>query len=75
VRRRFIGPARAEAQLAKNKWLLGTEFSLVDCTYCPILNVIEKAGFSFAGFPKVNAYLDTIRSWRAWQETPRLPGL
>jgi GSH-dependent disulfide-bond oxidoreductase len=64
-----------EAQLSKNKWLPGPEFSLVDCAYCPILNVIEKAGFSFAGFPRVNAYLDTIRSRRAWQETPRLPDL
>jgi len=64
-----------EAQLSKNKWLSGAEFSLVDCAYCPILNVIEKAGFSFAGFPKVNAYLNAIRSRRAWQETPRLPGL
>jgi len=67
--------AIAEVQLAKNKWLLGAEFSLVDCAYCPILNVIEKAGFSFAGFPKVNAYLDAVRSRRAWHETPRLPGL
>jgi len=58
--------AIAEVQLAKNKWLLGAEFSLVDCAYCPILNVIEKAGFSFAGFPKVNAYLDAVRSRRAW---------
>ena len=64
-----------EAQLSKSKLLSGAEFSLVDCAYCPILNVIEKAGFSFAGFPKVNAYLDTVRSRRAWQETPRLPGL
>ncbi len=64
-----------EAQLSKNKWLPGPEFSLVDCAYCPILNVIEKAGFSFAGFPKINGYLDAVRSRRAWQETPRLPGL
>ena len=40
-----------EGQLAKNKWMLGGEFSLVDCGYCPILNVIEKAGFSFGEFP------------------------
>jgi glutathione S-transferase len=64
-----------ETQLSKNKWLPSAEFSLVDCAYCPILNVIEKAGFSFAGFPKINAYLDAVRSRRAWQETPRLPGL
>jgi GST-like protein len=64
-----------EGQLAKNKWLLGSEFSLVDCAYCPILNVIEKAGFSFAGFPNVQAYLDTCRARPAWKETPKLPML
>ena len=64
-----------EGQLAKNKWLLGSEFSLVDCAYCPILNVIEKAGFSFAGFPKVQAYLDACRARPTWKETPKLPML
>ena len=64
-----------EGQLAKNKWLLGSEFSLVDCAYCPILNVIEKAHFSFAGFPKVQAYLGTCRARPAWKETPKLPML
>ena len=67
--------AIVEGQLAKNKWLLGAEFSLVDCGYCPVLNVIEKAGFSLAGFPKTSAYLDACRARAAWQETPKLPGL
>jgi glutathione S-transferase len=70
------GPIRiVEGRLATSKWLLGSEFSLVDCAYCPILNVIEKAGFSIAGFPKVGAYLDALRASPAWQETPKLPGL
>ena len=64
-----------EGQLAKNKWMLGSEFSLVDCGYCPILNVIEKAGFSFREFPRVTSYLETLRSRPAWKETPKLPGL
>ena len=64
-----------EGQLAKNKRMLGAEFSLVDCAYCPILNVIEKAGFSFAEFPRVTAYLDAVRARPAWKETPKLPGL
>jgi glutathione S-transferase len=59
-----------EAQLAQNKWLPGAEFSLVDRAYCPILNVIEKAGFSFAGYPKISACLDALRSRRARQGTP-----
>jgi glutathione S-transferase len=64
-----------EAHLAQNRWMLGSEFSLVDCAYCPIFNVVEKAGFSLAEFPRVSAYLDTIRARPAWEETPKLPGL
>jgi glutathione S-transferase len=64
-----------EARLAPNSWMLGTDFSLVDCAYCPILNVIEKAGFSFAGFPRASAFLDAARARPAWKETPKLPFL
>jgi glutathione S-transferase len=64
-----------EGQLAKNRWMLGAEFSLVDCAYCPILNVIEKAGFGLGESPRVSAYLDAVRDRRAWNETPKLPGL
>jgi len=64
-----------EGQLAKNKWVLGNDFSLVDCDYGPTLNVLEKAGFGFGQFPKVSAYLEAVRSRKAWKETPKLPGL
>jgi glutathione S-transferase len=64
-----------EGQLAHGKWLLGNDFTLVDCAYCPVLNVIEKAGFSFGNFPKVSTYLDAVRARPAWKETPKLPGL
>jgi glutathione S-transferase len=64
-----------ENQLANNRWVLGADFSMVDCAYCPILNVIQKAGFSFGEFPRVAAYLDAVRARPAWNETPKLPGL
>jgi GST-like protein len=64
-----------EGQLAKNRWMFGAEFSLVDCAYCPIFNVIEKSGFKFGEFPRVAAYLDAARSRLAWRDTPKLPGL
>jgi glutathione S-transferase len=64
-----------EGRLAANRWLFGADFSLVDCAYCPVLNVIEKAGFSLAAYPKVSAYLDACRARPAWKETPKLPGL
>ena len=64
-----------EGHLVKNKWMLGDEFTLVDCAYGPVLNVIEKAGFSLAPYAKVNAYMDALRARPAWKETPKLPGL
>jgi glutathione S-transferase len=64
-----------EQHLANRKWMMGDEFSLVDCDYGPTLNVLDKAGFTFGDFPQVHAYLEAIRSRRAWQETPKLPGL
>jgi glutathione S-transferase len=64
-----------DQHLASRKWMLGDEFSLVDCDYGPTFNVLEKAGFSFNDFPRLRAYLEAIRSRRAWQETPKLPGL
>ena len=64
-----------EGQIAKNQWMLGSNFSLVDCAYCPVLNVVEKAGFSFGEFPRVSAYLEALRSRPTWKETPKLPML
>jgi glutathione S-transferase len=64
-----------EGQLAKSQWMLGADFSLVDCAYCPVLNVVEKAGFSLAEFPRVSAYLEALRSRQTWKDTPKLPML
>jgi len=64
-----------ESHLAKSKWMLGGEFSLVDCAYCPVLNVVEKAGFSFETLPKTKVYLDACRARPTWAQTPKLPSL
>lgn len=64
-----------EDHLARNKSMMGAEFSLVDCAYCPLLNVIEKSGFGFAEFPRVAAFLEACRARPTWAQTPRLPGL
>ncbi|MBV8494848.1 MAG: glutathione S-transferase family protein [Alphaproteobacteria bacterium] len=64
-----------EGQLATQKWIGGPEFSLVDCAYVPVLNVVEKAGFGYRDFPKLAAYLDAARARPGWKETPKLPGL
>ena len=64
-----------DRRLAANRWMLGPDFTLVDCAYCPVLNVIEKAGFSLAGFPSASAYLNACRERPTWKEVPKLPGL
>jgi glutathione S-transferase len=61
-----------EGRLAKSKWLLGSDFTFVDCAYAPIINITEKAGFSFEESPKVRVYMDAIRSRPTWQKTPVL---
>jgi glutathione S-transferase len=72
----LVEPLRIlDQHLSANKWMLGQEFSLVDCDYGPTLNVLEKAGFSLAEFPKVKAYLDATRARPGWEKTPKLPGL
>jgi glutathione S-transferase len=45
-----------EGQLTTSKWLVGNDFTLIDCAYASIMNFTEKAGFSFEEFPKVRAY-------------------
>ena len=64
-----------EDHLVGYKWIMGADFGLFDCAYCPVLNVIEKSGFGLSGYPKVAAYLDACRARPAWAQTPRLPGL
>jgi glutathione S-transferase len=64
-----------DQHLAERKWMLGNDFSLVDCDYGPTFNILDKAGLNFGGFPHARAYLEAIRSRRTWQETPKLPGL
>ena len=67
--------AIVEARLAKHQWIVGDEFSLVECAYGPMLNAVEGAGFGFQRFPRLKAYLDAIRARPAYQQTPRLPML
>ena len=72
----LVEPLRIVNQhLSSNKWLLGENFSLVDCDYGPTFNVLERAGFSYAEYPKIGAYVEAIRARPAWQQTPKLPGL
>src|SRR5215470_7459122 len=39
-----------DQHLASRKWMLGNDFSLVDCDYGPTFNVLDRAGFNFGDF-------------------------
>jgi glutathione S-transferase len=72
----LVDPMRIlDAHLAKRKWIMGDDFSLVDCDFGPVLNVLERAQFDLSPFPNVRNYLEAIRARPAWRDTPKLPGL
>src|SRR5579863_3708176 len=64
-----------EAHLAKNQWMLGQSFSLVDCAYTPVLNALDKAQVTFSDYPNIQHYFDACRNRQGWKQTPKLPGL
>lgn len=56
-----------ERRLASNDWLLGAEFTLVDCCYAPLLDALSLSRFDLSGYPAVRAYLDEARTRAAWE--------
>lgn len=56
-----------DGHLARNEWLLGEEFSLVDCCYGPMLDALSLAGEYLAAYPALARYLARMRERRAWK--------
>jgi glutathione S-transferase len=56
-----------EAALEGRDWLEGT-FSLADVAYAPHFAVIAEAGFDFAHYPRVHAWLDRLCARPAWKQ-------
>jgi glutathione S-transferase len=56
-----------EAHLAKSRWMLGDEFSLVDCCYLPSLNALEMTHYNLKDYPKVSGYLANGAERPSWQ--------
>ena len=58
--------ALVEAQLGKHAFVTGTEFSLVDCCYAPVLDALSLSALDLAPYPNVSAYLARMRLRPAW---------
>lgn len=57
-----------DGHLAGSDWMLGENFSLVDCCYAPVLDAFSLAGEHIEGYPAIKAYLKKAgarKSWRA----------
>ncbi len=55
-----------ENHLADNNYLLGDEFSLVDCCYGAILDALSLSDFGLHHYPAICAFLERIRTRPAW---------
>jgi glutathione S-transferase len=56
-----------EAHLATETWMLGDQFSLVDCCYGPVLDALALAGDYIEAYPALKAYVKSMRERRSWR--------
>lgn len=65
----LVKPLRLlEARLAVFAWLMGSELTLVDCAFGPVLDAASLGGFDFAPYPAVAAYLARLRGLPVWEK-------
>jgi glutathione S-transferase len=53
--------------LDRHEWMLGAEYSLVDCCYGPVFDALSLAGEYVAAYPALGRYLVRMRERRAWK--------
>ena len=59
--------AVANEHLGRNEWMLGEQFSLLDCCYGPMFDALSLAGEYLAAYPALGGYLARMRGRRAWK--------
>lgn len=57
---------RLEDHLADGGWILGRDFSLVDCCFGPVLDALSLSDFALSVYPAISGYLERIRERPAW---------
>jgi glutathione S-transferase len=58
-----------ESHFKSQPWILGSEFSLVDCSVGTPLAALAASKFDWAKFPNARAYVGRIRERPSWQAT------
>jgi glutathione S-transferase len=59
--------ALVNERLERQAWMLGEEFSLVDCCYAPVFDALSLAGEYLAAYPAIDRYLARARERRSWK--------
>ena len=59
--------ALVNERLERQAWMLGDEFSLVDCCYAPLFDALSLAGEYLAAYPAIDRYLARARERRSWK--------
>jgi glutathione S-transferase len=56
-----------DQHLGKDPWMLGSEFSLVDCAYGPVIDALELSGDTIQAYPALKSYLARMRERKSWR--------
>jgi glutathione S-transferase len=56
-----------DAHLRKETWMLGDQFSLVDCCYGPVLDALALGGDYIEAYPALKEYVKNMRMRRSWR--------
>ncbi len=59
--------ALVNERLERQAWMLGDEFSLVDCCYAPVFDALSLAGEYLSAYPAIDRYLARARERRSWK--------
>ena len=59
--------AVADAHLERHRWMLGDDFSLVDCCYGPVFDALALAGAYIEAYPAIGRHLAQMRERKAWK--------
>ena len=49
-----------------NDWILGSQFTLVDCAYAPVLDGLNMSRFDVLQYPAITAWMKCIHERPAW---------
>ena len=61
-----VSLATVETQLARQPFVAGASFSLVDCCYAPVLDALSLSHFDLTSYPHASAYLARMRLRPSW---------